>query len=142
MYDEIRNANEEIAKAKEKFDNEVLNIIKNVIEEASTIAKEEKLGPIQTYILVMKKVNETLENIKVECGMDSNEELGESLMNQIYEMTDPYEQKMEEGLRLFVSRSDNIDILGELLEHNRELERLASDISDYLYYPGDIKIRK
>jgi len=133
---------EEIIKAKEKFDDEVLNVIKNVINETNQKIKEEKLGPIQSYTLIMKCVNETLNNIKVECGMDPNEELGEDLMNQIYEMTDPYEQKMEEGLRLFVSRSDNIDILGELLEHNRELERLASDISDYLYYPGDIKIRK
>jgi len=133
---------EKIINAKSTFDNEVLKLIKGTIEEASTMAKKEKLGPIQSYTLIMKCVNETLNNIKVECGMDPNEELGEDLMNQIYEMTDPYEQKMEEGLRLFVSRSDNIDTLGELLEHNRELEKIVSDISDYLYYPGDIKIRK
>ena len=132
---------EEIIKAKEKFDDEVLNVIKNVINETNQKIKEEKLGPIQTYILVMKKVNESLENIKVECGMDPNEELDEKIMNQIYEMTDPYEQKMEEGLRLFISSGDNIDTLGELLEHNRELERIVSDIGDYIYYPGDIIIR-
>lgn len=133
---------EEIIKAKEKFDNEVLNIIKNVIGEANTKAIEEKLGPIQTYTLIMKRVNETLNNIKIECGMDPNEELDENLMNQIYELTDPYEDKMEEGLRLFVSRGDNIDTLGELLQHNRDLEKIVDDISGYLYYPGDIIIRK
>ena len=133
---------EEIIKAKSTFNNEVLKLIKGTIEETSKEAESKKLGPIQTFMLVMKKVNESLNNIKVECGMEPNEELGEDLMNQIYEMTDPYEQKMEEGLRLFVSRSDNIDTLGELLEHNRELEKIVSDISEYLYYPGDIKIRK
>ena len=131
---------EEIIKAKEKFDNEVLKLIKCAIEEGSTIAKEEKLGPIQTYILVMKKVNETLNNIKIECGMDPNEELDEKIMNQIYEMTNPYEEKMEEGLRLFVSHGDNIDTLGELLEHNRELERIVRDIDEY-YSAQDIIIR-
>ncbi len=140
MYDEIRNANEEIAKAKEKFDNEVLNVIKKVIEEANQKIEEEKLGPIQSYTLIMKCVNETLNNIKIECGMDTNEELDENLMNQIYEIIDPYEQKMEEGLRLFVSRGDNIDTLGELLEHNRELERIVRDIDEY-YSAQDIIIR-
>ena len=61
-------------------------------------------------------------------------------MNQIYEMTDPYEEKMEEGLRLFVSRGNNIDTLGELLEHNRELERIVRDIDEY-YSAQDIIIR-
>jgi hypothetical protein len=140
MYDEIRNANEEIAKAKEKFDNEVLNVIKKVIEEANQKIEEEKLGPIQSYTLIMKRVNETLNNIKIECGMDTNEELDENLMNQIYEMTNPYEETMEEGLRLFVSRGDNIDTLGELLQHNRELERIVRDIDDY-YSAQDIIIR-
>ncbi len=140
MYDEIRNANEEIAKAKEKFDNEVLNVIKKVIEESNQKIEEEKLGPIQSYTLIMKRVNETLNNIKIECGMDTNEELNENLMNQIYEMTNPYEEKMEEGLRLFVSHGDNIDTLGELLEHNRELERIVRDIDEY-YSAQDIIIR-
>ncbi len=140
MYEEIMKANEEIVKAKEKFDNEVLNVIKKVIEEANQKIEEEKLGPIQSYTLIMKRVNETLNNIKIECGMDTNEELDENLMNQIYEIIDPYEQKMEEGLRLFVSRGDNIDTLGELLEHNRELERIVRDIDEY-YSAQDIIIR-
>ena len=140
MYNEIRNANEEIAKAKEKFDNEVLNVIKKVIEESNQKIEEEKLGPIQSYTLIMKSVNETLNNIKIECGMDPNEELDENIMNQIYEMTDPYEEKMEEGLRLFVSRGNNIDTLGELLQHNRELERIVRDIDEY-YSAQDIIIR-
>ncbi len=140
MYEEVIKANEEIVKAKEKFDNEVLNVIKKVIEEANQKIEEEKLGPIQSYTLIMKCVNETLNNIKIECGMDTNEELDENLMNQIYEIIDPYEQKMEEGLRLFVSRGDNIDTLGELLEHNRELERIVRDIDDY-YSAQDIIIR-
>ena len=140
MYNEIRNANEEIAKAKEKFDNEVLNVIKKVIEESNQKIEEEKLGPIQSYTLIMKRVNETLNNIKIECGMDPNEELDENLMNQIYEIIDPYEEKMEEGLRLFVSRGNNIDTLGELLEHNRELERIVRDIDEY-YSAQDIIIR-
>ncbi len=140
MYEEVIKANEEIVKAKEKFDNEVLNVIKKVIEEANQKIEEEKLGPIQSYTLIMKCVNETLNNIKIECGMDTNEELDENLMNQIYEIIDPYEQKMEEGLRLFVSRGDNIDTLGELLEHNRELERIVRDIDEY-YSAQDIIIR-
>lgn len=141
MYEELKKTNEEIMKSKEKFDNEVLNVIKKVIEEANTKAIEEKLGPIQTYTLIMKNVNETLNNIKIECGMDSNEELNENLMNQIYELTYPYEEKMEEGLRLFVSRGNNIDTLGELLEHNRELERIVRDIDEF-YSAQDIIIRK
>ncbi len=140
MYEEVIKANEEIVTAKEKFDNEVLNVIKKVIEEANQKIEEEKLGPIQSYTLIMKRVNETLNNIKIECGMDSNEELDENLMNQIYEIIDPYEEKMEEGLRLFVSRGDNIDTLGELLEHNRELERIVRDIDEY-YSAQDIIIR-
>jgi hypothetical protein len=140
MYEEVIKANEEIVTAKEKFDNEVLNVIKKVIEEANQKIEEEKLGPIQSYTLIMKRVNETLNNIKIECGMDTNEELDENLMNQIYEIIDPYEQKMEEGLKLFVSRGDNIDTLGELLEHNRELERIVRDIDEY-YSAQDIIIR-
>ena len=140
MYEELKKTNEVIMKCKEKFNNEVLNIIKNVIGEANNKAIEEKLGPIQTYTLIMKNVNETLNNIKIEIGMDPNEELDEYLMNQIYELTDPYEEKMEEGLRLFVSRGNNIDTLGELLEHNRELERIVRDIDEY-YSAQDIIIR-
>ncbi len=140
MYEEIMKANRVVVKAKEKFDNEVLNVIKTVIEEANQKIEEEKLGPIQSYILIMKRVNETLNNIKIECGMDPTEELDENLMNQIYEIIDPYEEKMEEGLRLFVSRGDNIDTLGELLEHNRELERIVRDIDEY-YSAQDIIIR-
>ena len=140
MYEELKKTTEEIIKAKEKFDNEVLNVIKKVIEESNQKIEEEKLGPIQSYTLIMKRVNETLNNIKIECGMDPNEELDENLMNQIYEIIDPYEEKMEEGLRLFVSRGDNIDTLGELLEHNRELERIVRDIDEY-YSAQDIIIR-
>ena len=140
MYEELKKTSEEIIKAKEKFDNEVLNVIKKVIEESNQKIEEEKLGPIQSYTLIMKCVNETLNNIKIECGMDLNEELDENIMNQIYEMTDPYEEKMEEGLRLFVSRGDNIDTLGELLQHNRELERIVRDIDEY-YSAQDIIIR-
>ena len=140
MYEELKKTNEEIMKAKEKFDSEVLNVIKKVIEESNQKIEEEKLGPIQSYILIMKRVNETLNNIKIECGMDLNEELDENIMNQIYEMTDPYEEKMEEGLRLFISRGNNIDTLGELLEHNRELERIVRDIDEY-YSAQDIIIR-
>ena len=94
MYEELKKTNEEIIKAKEKFDNEVLNVIKKVIEESNQKIEEEKLGPIQSYTLIMKCVNETLNNIKIECGMDLNEELDENIMNQIYEMTDQYEEKI------------------------------------------------
>ena len=140
MYEEVRKANEEIVKAKDTFDSEVLKSITTIVEESGKKAEEEKLGPVQTYILVMKCVNEALNNIKNICEIDDNESLSEDLMNKIYELTDTYEEKMEEGLRLFVSRGYNIDTLGELLEHNRELERIVRDINDY-YSVQDIIIR-
>ena len=139
MYDEMYD---KIEKTKGKLDEQILNLIKSVIDETIKNAKKDQMGPIETYVSIMDAVNREIEFVKAACNMDCNESLDGNLMDQIYELTDPYEQKMEEGLRKFISHGDNLTTLGELLKHNKELEKIVNDIGDHLYYPGDIVIRK
>jgi len=135
MYEEIR-------RTKEKLDELILSVITNIVEETSKNAVKGSLGPIETYISIMSAVEEEIKLVLTACNMDSNESLDERLMNQIYDLTEPYRQEMEEGIRKFINKGDNLTTLGELLEHNQELEKIVRDIGDYVYYPGDIEIRK
>ena len=131
---------DEIIKAKEKLDELIFDEMKKIIEEAIKNAEKDKLGPIQTYLSIMEAVNNEMSNIINACDMDNKESFDENLMNRIYELTDPYEEKMEEGLRLFIQKGDKLDTLGELLQHNRELEKIVDQIRDYLNYPEDIDL--
>ena len=136
------NRYEAIKNIHEKLDNEILELIKEVIEKSRMDAEKQKLGPIQTFIHIMTNVNHEMNIIKDACKMDHFEPFSEELETKIYELTNPYYEKMEDSLIKYIGKNQDVETLGELLEHNDQLDSLVDELRETGICPEDIVLKK
>ena len=135
MYDKIRTA-------KEKFDDEVYNYIKSLIDRTVKKANMNHLDPVQTFIEIMNNVDKAIKNIKIECGMDTNEQLTEGLMDRIFELTDPYNEEKDKELQNRVEILLDSETLGELFDHYDELIDIVNELKEIGPDPEGLEIKR
>ena len=132
---------EDIVKAKKTFDEYILNTINNVIKKTVQEAKEQKLNVVQTYINIRKNIEDTLQAIKIECGMDKVEPLNEALEIQIEELTDPYDEMKNEYIQMYINELLNSYDVKELLDKCQVLQDIIESVKEWGSNPYEILVK-
>ena len=85
---------EEVAKSFIDFQDSILNLVKEIINDTVLKAKKEKLNPIQTYIIMTSNIEKALLDVKNICDIENP--ITVPTDNKIFLLIKPYYDVVEE----------------------------------------------
>ena len=132
---------EDIIEAKKYFDEHVLNSVKTTIEKSVQEAKEKKLNWAQAYINIMTNIDNNLRAIKHACGMNEAEPFNEDLERKIMILTDPYDEKKNEYIQMYINELLNSYNVKELLDKCQVLQDIIENVKEWGSNPYEIPVK-
>lgn len=112
---------DDIIDIKDKLENAIITHIDNTIKQAALEANEKSLDPIQTYILIDKKVREIIINIE---SIFESYSISDEVDDQILKLMEPYDEAKEKEIEKRVDIILNSKTLRELFDRTEELSKL------------------
>jgi hypothetical protein len=129
---------EEVAKSFIDFQDSILNLVKEIINDTVLKANKEKLNPIQTYIIMTSNIEKALLDVKNICDIENP--ITVPTDNKIFLLIKPYYDVVEKYLKKLTDKIPESCCLKDYIDISNEISQIIYPLNEWGFNPQEMSI--